>query len=216
MPNYPWERPTMDNFIRNAERKFSTLFNMSMEDIAKGIQSACEFFGLEYPDMVYNLSNQPKGGTMVYNMDTSTDADDILCYDLHQLMSLGLNTRDSFTLIMTHECAHRFFQGYNFPGLNNGQWEQELACDFFMGARSIIEQLDVRRVAEGLGRTSGADTHPDGDLRYQAIMEGQNAVIHLIENGMPLTLQNILACFENYRQVVEPTIFAREQKYLKK
>lgn len=216
MPHYPWERPTMDDFLREAEQKFSTLFNMSMEDITKGIQSACDFFGLEYPDMVYNLSNQPKGGTMVYNMDTSTDADDILCYDLRQLMSLGMTNKESFTLIMTHECAHRFFQGRKFPGINNGQWEQELACDFFIGVRSIIEQLDVRRVAEGLGRTAGADTHPEGQLRYQAIMEGQNAVMHLIANNIPLTLQNFMICFENYRQVIEPTIYKKEQQYHKK
>jgi len=216
MQNYPWERPTMDDFIRRAEEKFSTLFNMSMEDITKGIQSACDFFGLEYPNMVLNLTNQPKGGTMVYNINTSTDADDILCYDLEQLMSLGMTTKESFTLIMTHECAHRYFQGFCFPGLNNGQWEQELACDFFIGVRSVIEQLDANRVAEGLGSTSGADTHPDGDLRKQVIMEGKNAVMYLRANQIPLTLQNCLACFENYRRVIEPTIFAREQKYLKK
>lgn len=213
MPHYPWERPTMDDFIRNAEEKFSNLFNLPMADITEAIGSACEFFGLSYPDMVLNLTNQPKGGTMVYNLDASTDADDVLCYDLRQLHSLGITNKDSLSLIMTHECAHRYFQGYDFPGLNNGVWEQELACDFFMGVRSMIQQMDITRVAEGLASTQGWKGHPDGDLRYKAIMEGRNTVLYLVENNYALSLDNCLLCFQKYREVIEPTIFAREQKY---
>lgn len=216
VPNYPWERPTMDDFLSQAERHLKNLFQLEMEDITDAIQSACAFFGLSYPDMVLNVSNQPKGGTMVYNMDTTTDADDILYYDLRQLMALNITKKDSFSLIITHECAHRYFQGWRFQGLNNGQWEQELACDYFMGARGAIEDLRINEVANGLGSTQGADTHPDGDLRKLAILAGSQVVQTLVQNNIPLSLDNLMRGFNDFRAVYEPTIFAREQKYLKK
>lgn len=213
MPRFPWERPTMDDFIREAELRFSNIFNLSVSDITDAISSACKFFGIPYPDMVLNLTSQPNGATMFVNKDKSTYADDIICYNLLQLQNLGVSNKTAFTLIMTHECAHRYFQQYTFPGLNNGQWEEELACDFCMGVRSILENLDIRRVAEGLGRTQGAITHPDGDLRYQAILDGQGAVKYLTENGFELCLDNYLRYFEEFRKMMEPTIFARELKY---
>lgn len=216
MPNYPWERPTMDDFLQEAEEKFSNLFNLNIEDITRAIQSACAFFGLSYPNMVLDISRHPKGGTMVCNRDPTTDADDILYYDLHQLMALGINNLDSFSLIMTHECAHRYFQGKVFSGLNNGQWEQELACDYCMGARAARERLNIDKVVKGLGGTQGADTHPDGDLRAEAIIGGYNTMIYLLNNNIAPTIENCLRGFNDFRITFEPTIFAREQKYLKK
>ena len=40
MPHYPWERPTMDDFLREAEQKFSNLFNLDIAQITDAIQSA--------------------------------------------------------------------------------------------------------------------------------------------------------------------------------
>lgn len=216
MLHYPWERPKMDDFLREAEQKFSNLFNLDMAQITDAIQSACAFFGLSYPNMVLNLTRRPKGGTMVYNLDPETDADDILCYDLNQLMALGITNKDSFSLIMTHECAHRYFQNYSFPGLNNGQWERELACDFCMGARAALEHMSVEKVVRGLGGTHGADTHPDGDLRVEAITGGYNFMQYLLHNNIAHSVENCIRGINDFRAIYEPTIFAREQKYLKK
>ena len=217
MPHYPWERPTMDGFLREAEEKFSNIFKLDVAQITDAIESACNFFGLSYPNMILDLSRNPKGVTMVYNMHPDTDAEDILCYNLNQLMALGVTNKDSFSLIMTHECAHRYFhlQGYTFPGLNNGQWEQELACDYLMGARAALEQMNIEKVARGLGRTNGADTHPDGDLRAEAITAGYNVIQHMRDNGFEPSLENCMGGFNDFRAMYEPTIFARERKYLK-
>ena len=95
------------------------------------------------------------------------------------------------------------------------QWEQELACDFFMGARGAIEDLRIFQVANGLGSTQGADTHPDGDLRRLAILAGSQVVQTLVQNNIPLSLDNLMRGFHDFRAVYEPTIFAREQKYLR-
>lgn len=213
MAQYPWERVSMDDFIAEAEAKFSRLFNMPVAEITDAIGSACAFFGIPYPDMVYNLTYQQDGRTMFVNSDPSTYDDDVICFNLKQLRNLGATNKESFSLIMTHECAHRYFQKTTFPGLNNGVWEEELACDYFMGVRSQMQHMDIRRVAEELGRIQGWKGHPDGDLRYQAIMEGQRAVVFLAQNNYALSMDNLMSCFEQYRQAVEPTIFAREQKY---
>ena len=214
MSRFPWERPTMDGFLRQAEEHFRDLFQLNIAEITDAIQSACKFFELSYPYMVLDVSRQPQGGTMVYNMDPTTDADDILYYDLNQLTAIGITNKDSFSLIMTHECAHRYFQECDFPGLNNGQWERELACDYFMGARGAIEDLRILAVANGIGSTPGADTHPDGDLRKRAIMAGYQMVQTMVQDNIPITLDNIMRGFNDFRAVYAPTIFAREQKYL--
>lgn len=210
---YPFQRPTMDDFLREAERKFSNIFNLSVAQITEAIASACEFFGIPYPDMVYNLTYQENGQTMFVNRDASTYADDIICYNLAQLQALGATNQTALSLIMTHECAHRYFQDITFPGMNDGAWEEELACDYFMGVRSGMQNLNIERVAEGLRQTQGGKTHPNGDLRYMAIRQGQQDVLFMTRNDYALSINNFLHKFEEFRVAIEPTIFAREIRY---
>ena len=213
MPQYPWERPTMDGFLREAEERFSNLFNLPIAEITDAIRSACAFFGLSYPKKVLDISRMAEPGTRVYPMDPTTDEDDILFYDLRELMALRIRNKESFSLIMTHECAHRYFQGWAFQGRNNGQWEQELACDFFMGARAAIEGMNPQQVINALGSTSGADTHPDGDLREDAIIAGYNVVQDIVAQRTEPCLANYIKGLNEFLYAYRPTIHQREEKY---
>ena len=151
---------------------------------------------------------------MFVNKNTTSYNDDILCYNLQQMQELEVSSKDAFSLVMTHECAHRYFQCTTFQGLNNGAWEEELACDFFMGVRSMIEQIaDIRKVANGLGKCPGAKSHPDGDLRVDAIIQGQQTVLHFQKNNIPPTIQNFTQAFFQYCNTIKPTIFARESRF---
>ena len=98
MPNYPWERPTMDGFLKEAEERFSNLFNLPIAEITDAIRSACAFFGLSYPNKVLDISRMAEPGTRVYPMDPTTDEDDILYYDLRELMALRIRNKESFSL----------------------------------------------------------------------------------------------------------------------
>ena len=214
MPDYPFERPTMDGFLREAEEKFSNLFNMPVADIVDAIRSASAFFGLAYPKKVLDISRMQNGGTRVYPLDRTTDEDDVLYYNLSELKMLKIKNKESFSLIMTHECAHRFFQGWKFPGMNNGQWEQELACDFFMGIRAAMEGMNPQQVMDALGSTSGADTHPEGDLRADAIAIGYQ----LVQNFMALkkmpTMDDCIDGLNEFLFSYRTQIYEREEKYL--
>ena len=212
--NYPWERPTMDDFLREAEQKFSNLFNLDIAQITDAIQSACAFFGLSYPKKVLDISRTSEPGTRVYSMDPTTDEDDILYYDLRELMAIKIRNKESFSLIMTHECAHRYFQGWTFQGMKNGQWEQELACDFLMGARAAIEGMNPQQVINALGSIGGADTHPDGDLREDAIRAGYNIVQDIVAQRAEPCLENYIKGLNEFLYAYRPTIHLREEKYL--
>lgn len=211
---YPWERPTMEDFLQRAHERFH-IFNIKVEELTRAIQSACSFFGIPYPNMVYDLTNVRGGETMFVNYNRASYGDDVLCYNLTQLRDLGVSSAEAFSLVMTHECAHRYFQCTQFPGLNNGSWEQELACDFFMGVRSMTEQIvDIQKVANGLGCCGGSRTHPDGQLRVQAIAQGQRTVLYFQENNIAFTMPNFTQAFFQYCHSIAPTIYAREQQYM--
>lgn len=213
MPQYPWERPTMDSFLQEAANRYSSIFNLSAQEITAAIQSACAFFGMPYPQFVLDLTKEG-GQTMFCNYDASSYQDDVICYNLRQLQSLGANNQVALSLIMTHECAHRFFQRSTFLGANNGAWEEELTCDYFMGVRAAMQQLDIQNVAFGLAETSGAKSHPDGDLRFNAIMYGTRIVMRYKVMGVPLTMDSFIDGARSLLGKLSPTIYERQQRYM--
>ena len=212
-----WEPKTMEGFMDEAAERFSNLFNLSVKDIVDAIRSACAFFELNYPKKVIDISLLQEGGTRVYPLDPSTDEDDILYYNLSELKALRIKNKESFSLIMTHECAHRYFQnGWKFQGRNNGQWEQELACDYFMGARAAIEGMNPQQVIDALGSTHGADTHPDGDIREDAIKSGYNLACYFLQQGRRPSLEDCRMGLNQFLFAYRAQIYQREEQYLPK
>ena len=90
------------------------------------------------------------------------------------------------------------------PGLANGQWEQELVADFFMGVRAGVEgfphaALDV--VRRGLMNTPGGQSHPTGALRNAIISYGYTYVGNMdLIHHRKQPIQAYLQIFENWRQ----------------
>jgi len=172
---------TMNNdFINRISAKRFPIFELfkygvTEQDCINEIKAACAFFGMPMPASIDNLTYLPYGQTMFVNRNRESFADDILCYDLAELKRLGVTGKHAFTLIMTHENAHRLMQNTPIEGVNNGQWEQELIADFFMGVRAGIEGIPhsaLDAVRSGLKDTPGAKTHPTGKLRSDIISYG--------------------------------------------
>ena len=133
-------RPTMDEFLALSKRfgrfglsKRFGRFGLSQDDIRDAIKSACDFFNIPQPRIIQDLTNQPGGQTMFVNWDRGSYYDDVLCFNMQQLIDMKVDSKEAFSLVMTHECAHRVLQNTHFYGPNNGAWEQELCCDYFMG-----------------------------------------------------------------------------------
>ena len=164
---------TLENFHRNLERKLK--FGVSIFDCDEAVKGASAFFGISVPDVIKDLTDEIDGATYVRLGNRGSMADDELSYSLDQLFNMGITGKEALSLIITHEFSHRVLQDTHFPGLNNGSWEQELCCDFFMGVRASLDKMSteaLNAVRNGLGKSPGSDTHPTGHLRYEVISHG--------------------------------------------
>lgn len=200
----PWLQPHMDDFLANAAKHF-WYTGLREEQILGAIRTACDFFGIPMPQLIYDVTNNPGEGTAVINRMGNTYEDDILQYNMKELVGLGVANLDAFTLVLTHECMHRVLQRTTLPGRNGGRWEEELACDYFMGVRAAMTGMDEDPVAKGLLSTKGWQTHPVGSLRYKFIKQGkQNAYFDLIRRR-PVSFQVM------YQQFLELLAKHREE-----
>ncbi|MGM9817313.1 MAG: hypothetical protein ACI304_09715 [Lepagella sp.] len=188
----------MDEFQRLSERY--KRFNLSPAEIYEAIKSACDFFNIPMPRIIQDLTNVPNGQTCFMNWDRGSYADDVIAFNLQQLIDLKVDSKDAFSLIMTHECGHRVLQNTRFPGVNNGQWESELCPDFFMGCRAGLWNMDISRVTLGLLLTNGSQSHPEGALRAMFINQGKYIAPDMARRGAPLTIRNLVNEFMAFRQ----------------
>lgn len=150
--------------------------------------------------MIQDLTNVQNGQTMFVNWHPGLYEDDVLCYNMQQLLDMKVDNKDAFSLVMIHECAHRVLQNTQFPGINNGIWEHELAADFLMGCRAGLWNMDESKLTVGLILTNGSPTHPEGALRALFIRHGKYKAIEMRAKSIPLSIQNLLNEFMAYRQ----------------
>ena len=160
-----FKRPTMDDFLKRCQQRFQR-FGLSDADVYEAIKSACDFFNIPMPRMIQDLTNVQNGQTMFVNWDRGSYYDDVLCFNMQQLIDMKVDSKEAFSLVMTHECGHRVLQNTQFPGVANGQWEAELCPDFFMGCRAGLWNMNaIDKVVMGLILTDGSPSHPEGTLR---------------------------------------------------
>lgn len=188
-------------------------FNLTHKEVMEAIRSACDFFRIPYPELVYDLTNSKGGRTMFVNNNSDDMANDILCYNMDQLIGLNVNSKDSFSLIMTHECAHRVFQKVKLPGVANGIWEHELLADFFMGIRAGLWSIDFGLPMIGLFLTQGSPTHPEGMVRGMFIRHGKYLAQRMLMEGKPKTIEYIFNKFLEYREEMMDEIINYQSKY---
>lgn len=202
---------SMEEFL-NLSNRFGR-FGLSESDIRDAIKSACDFFNIPMPRMIQDLTNLENGETMFMNWDRGSYYDDVLCFNMQQLIDLNVDSKDAFSLVMTHECAHRVLQATQFPGVNNGVWENELAADFLMGVRAGLWNMDESKVALGLMMTNGSPSHPEGLLRALFIRHGKYVSQTMRWQGIPLTMQNLINEFMRFRNENLSEILSLQRKY---
>lgn len=202
---------SMDEFMRLSQR--FRRFGLSDEDIRDAIKSACDFFNIPMPRMIQDLTNAQNGQTMFVNWDRGSYYDDVLCFNMQQLIDMNVDSKEAFSLVMTHECAHRVLQATPFPGINDGVWENELAADFFMGVRAGLWNMDESKIAVGLLLTNGSPSHPEGTLRALFIRRGKYVSQAMRTQGIPLTIQNLINEFMAFRNQNLSQIHMFQRKY---
>lgn len=208
-----FKRPTMDDFLKRCQLRFQR-FGLSDADVHDAIKSACDFFNIPMPRMIQDLTNVQNGQTMFVNWDRGSYYDDVLCFNMQQLIDMKVDSKDAFSLVMTHECGHRVLQNTQFPGVANGQWESELCPDFFMGCRAGLWNMNaIDKVVMGLILTDGSPSHPEGTLRALFIRHGKYIVPEMHRRGIPLTIQNLINEFMAFRQQNLNEILNQQHKY---
>ena len=202
---------SMDEFLKISQR--FNKFGLSSKDVEDAVWSACDFFNIPMPRMIQDLTNVQNGQTMFVNWHPGLYEDDVLCYNMQQLVDMKVDSKDAFSLVMTHECAHRVLQNTQFPGVNNGIWEHELAADFLMGCRAGLWNMDESKLTVGLILTNASPTHPEGSLRALFIRRGKYVAIEMRNKSIPLSIQNLLNEFMKYRQENLEQIHSYQRKF---
>jgi len=183
------------------------LYNMTKEDILDAIQSACDFFQIPMPAVIRNQTGDIDSITGFFDCNRSSYFDDEIRFNMDQLVKMNVETKQAFSLVMTHECAHRVFQNTFFPGLNGGAWEKELCADFFMGVRAGIWKMDdISMISVGLCCVPASPTHPEGTIRALFVRYGKYCTLEMREAEVPLTIQNLYNKFSEYLVKERPTI----------
>lgn len=200
------------NQYQNLSHSFECL-GLTPKDVEDAIKSACDFFNIPMPCMIHDMTNVRNGQTMFVNWHPGSYEDDVLCINMQQLVDMNVDSKEAFSLVMTHECAHRALQNTRFPGINNGVWEQELAADFFMGCRAGLCGMNESKITIGLILTEGSPTHPEGSLRALFIRHGKYTAIEMRNKSIPLTMQNLLNEFMAYCQANLEEILHEQRKY---
>lgn len=195
-----FERPMMDGYLKQCQQRLDR-FGLSDEEVYDAVKSACDFFRVPMPCMILDLTKVENGQTMFMNLGDGSYYDDVLCFNMEQLIDMKVDSKEAFSLVMTHECGHRVLQNTRFPGLANGRWEAELCPDFFMGCRAGLGNMStIDKLSLGVILTDGSQSHPDGTLRALFIRHGRYVVADMLGNGVPLTIQNLINEFMDYRQ----------------
>ena len=208
-----FKRPTMDDFLKRCQQRFQR-FGLSDADVHDAIKSACDFFNIPMPRMIQDLTNVQNGQTMFVNWNRGSYYDDVLCFNMQQLIDMKVDSKDAFSLVMTHECGHRVLQNTQFPGVANGQWESELCPDFFMGCRAGLWNMNaIDKVVMGLILKDGSSSHPEGTLRALFIRHGKYSAPEMHRRGIPLTIQNLINEFMAFRQQNLNEILNQQHKY---
>lgn len=154
----------------------------------QAVESACGFFGLPEVPVVNS------DGVCVWQNDTATPFDDVFGFDRDQMADMGIISTDALTLVYSHECAHRALQGYDgIDGKN-----EELACDYFAGIQAGLHDMDTGRFEEALAQTAESDTHPDGELRVEAIEYGRQVAADMVAQGIPVTFDSCMDRFDDF------------------
>lgn len=180
-----------DSFQETLKNVSDYGFNLTESDVVKSVSEASQFFNIGLPIDIHE-----DWTTGVMPLNPTTELDDILVYNRQQMSEMGISDKDSFDLVMTHECAHRALQGIN-TGYTSHQ--EELCCDYMAGVRAGLNGVDETIFTNSLRETSESLTHPDGILRTEAINEGI-AFAHEfmnIHNGVPPRFSDCLDHFEN-------------------
>lgn len=167
--------------------------NMSDDVIFKSVGETCNFFNIGEPAIVTE-----EWTTGIYANNDSTLQDDVHIFNREQLLNLGISGTESLDLVMTHEGTQRILQDIEHIDFNTHQ--EELCCDYMIGVRAGLNNIDISQIEDTLMYTLESETHPVGVERVESIEAGLHFAQHYFaEYNMAPRFYD---CLENFKDVV--------------
>lgn len=176
-------------------------FVLPDEMVMQAVETACSFFDLPEAPVINS------DGVCVWQNNTSTTFDDVFGFNREQMVDMGIISTDALTLVYSHECAHRALQDYE--GIDGKS--EELACDYFAGIHAELHDMDTSRFEEALGQTEGSETHPNGELRVEAIEYGRQVAADMIAQGETPTFGSCMDRFDEFLSEHDDALFHNDQ-----
>lgn len=192
---------SMNDFLHHAHE-----YGLPDDIVQSALDSACDFFHLDH------LQFKESSLTGVSLNNPTTFQDDVLGFSREQMLSMGIHDEGSLSLICTHEAGHTILQ-YLTATNQMSPWMTELACDAFMGVRSVVDGIDSTHVENSLKETIGSQSHPYGEMREAFIHYGKEIAQDLLDNYIPVTTDNIITRLFDCLNEHAADVHSEEMKY---
>lgn len=183
--------PTIENFaIENLNRIQigSPMPEMSFQDQTRNaVHSACEFFGLD--DLPINEGD----ATYVSLNNINEIGDESLTYNKSQFEKMGWDSFEDMTKVWTHELGHVISQ----KEFADKAWPSELCADFMVGVRSAMCGYKYSNFESAIGATPASTSHPNGELRLEAMKAGREYATEMMKNGSKITWNSCIGKFKS-------------------
>lgn len=166
--------------------------SLTDEMIQESVHEASDFFHIDDPAVIAEHDS-----IGVFINGSNTVSDDILIFSREQMEEMGITSKGTFDLVMTHEAAHRMLQGMD-AGLDVHQ--EELCCDFMAGVRAGLNDINFSGMQDSLATLPESESHPAGASRVYSIKEGADfAEIYCATHGEPPTF---IECLDHFKENV--------------
>lgn len=115
-----------------------------------------------------------------------------LFYNLKVMQDNGVNNLDALRLCLVHEMCHQALRDTRFWIFPNELWIQELACDLVVGAYAEKYFIATNKYKWVVGMKNATPTHPDGQMRKNAVDYGRENLSKVIDKDDSTLLDRIL------------------------
>ena len=119
-------------------------------------------------------------------------------YNKQLLEDVGINNKDAFKLMLTHEICHHVFRDVVFGLLVNEMWTKELVCDYFAAVRSIMAHYDTGKYKYAINNFIASYTHPPGWARKKIFLHGRDIIMKSNMDNKVLKVHDIIDEFKNF------------------
>lgn len=193
----------MNDFMKSAHEH-----SMAPDVVRDAVNSAVDFFQSTGFSMT-KLPIHDTPQTWVEANNPTTVLDDVMGFNRDEMLRMGINTKDSMSLIATHEMGHRLTQLMYASG-QVSTWENELIADAWMGVRAEVDKIDIGSVYHSFDNATDSPTHPGSDLRHEFMNIGQQIAKDMKDHDIEITYDGVMARMHDYLTQYHDVITPRE------